>query len=160
MKFVFGASRSRIDFIRGGMLAIAIAFALALASGCAGRPKPAEVCLSLVASSNLNRFDGQAHVVVVSFFPLQNVSAFNTTDPADLLQGEKPPGLTGDPWEVTLYPDEIRTLEEKLPADTVFVGLVADFYRGPSRTVVEASCPTLGLGGTKIVLSSNDLQVE
>ncbi len=160
MKSVFGVFHQRVDFNRSGTVAWAILLAFALLSGCAGSPKPAEVCLNLVASSNLNRFDGQPHVVVVSCFPLQNVSAFNTTDPIDLLRGEKPPGITGDPWDVTLYPGEIRTLEEKLPTDTVFVGMVADFYRGPSRTVVEASCPTLGLGGIKIVLSSNDLQVE
>ena len=129
-------------------------------SACAGTPKPAEVCLELEASENLNRFDGQPHVVVLLFFPLQNVSAFNQTDPVDLLNGVQPPGSTGDAWEVTLLPGETRNLEEKLPADTGFVGLVADFYRGPSRTVVEASCGSLGLGGTKIVLSSNDLQVE
>ncbi len=134
---------------------------LALVSvSCAGGGKPAEVCLALAASPNLNSFDGQAHVVVVSFYPLQNISAFNTTDPVDLLSGAKPPGLTGDPWEVTVHPGEIRKLEEKLPRDTVFIGLVADFYSGPSRTVVEADCATLGLGGTRIVLSSEDLQVE
>ena len=131
-----------------------------LSAGCFGGTKPAEVCLSLVASPNLNSFDSQAHVVVVLLFPLQNISAFNTTDPLDLLRGVQPPGLTGDSWEVTIYPGEIKKLEEKLPRDTVFLGVVADFYNGPSRTVVNAKCSTFGLGGTKIILSSNDLQAE
>lgn len=146
-----------------GSMRIVVVFVLAfslLAVGCAGGSKPASVCLSLVASPNLNSFDNQAHVVVVLFYPLQNISAFNTTDPVDLLNGVKPPGLTGDPWEVTVYPGEIKELAEKLPRDTVFLGVVADFYSGPSRTVVEADCAAFGIGGTKIVLSSNDLQAE
>jgi type VI secretion system VasD/TssJ family lipoprotein len=148
---------------RSGSMQIVAAALLSLgllSLGCAGGAKPAEVCLSLVASPNLNSFDGQAHVVVVLLYPLQNISAFNTTDPVDLLRGVKPPGLTGDPWEVTVYPGEIKKLEEKLPRDTVFVGVVADFYSGPSRTVVDADCATFGLGGAKIALSSNDLQAE
>lgn len=140
--------------------AILIAFVAAglQLSGCASGSKPAEVCISLVASPNLNSFDGQAHVVVAVMYPLQNISAFETTDPADLLNGTKPPGLTGDPWEVTVYPGEIQTLEEKLPRDTVFLGIVADFYNGPSRTIVEADCATIGT--QKIILSSNDVQAE
>lgn len=143
-----------------GFATLAIACLSLFLTACAGGAKPAEVCLTLVASSNLNRFDEQPHVVVVSFYPLQNVSAFKTTDPSDLLRGDAPPGMTGDPWEVTMYPGQIRTLEEKLPANTVFVGLVADFYKGPSRVVVETGCSSFGMGGTRIVLSSNDLQVE
>ena len=130
-----------------------------LAMGCAGGPKPSEICLSLVASPNLNRFDGESHVVVVFFYPLQNVSAFNTTEPSDLLSGVNPPGLTGDPWEVTVYPGEIKKLEEQLPRDTAFLGLIADYYNGPSRTVVEAECAKIG-GGARIILTSNDLQAE
>ena len=128
--------------------------------GCAGGGKPAEACIVLSSSPNLNSFDGQPHVVVVSMFPLQNISAFQTTDPLDLLNGVRPPGTTGDPWEVTVYPGVVKEIEEKLPRDTVYVGLVADFYRGASRAVVEASCPTLGFGGIDIVLSSKDLQVK
>jgi type VI secretion system VasD/TssJ family lipoprotein len=137
-----------------GFVAVAL-----LGVGCAGGPKPSEVCLSLVASPHLNKVDGEPHVVVISFYPLQNVSAFNTTDPTDLLNGVHPPGLTGDPWEVTIYPGEIKKLEEQLPRDTAFVGLVADFYHGPSRTVVEADCAAIG-DGTRIVLTSNDLRAE
>jgi type VI secretion system VasD/TssJ family lipoprotein len=153
-----GMSRLPSGSIRIAVVAVAAAGLLAM--GCAGGSKPASVCLSLVASPNLNSFDNQAHVVVVLFYPLQNISAFNTTDPVDLLRGVKPPGLTGDPWEVTVHPGEIKELEEKLPRDTVFLGVVADFYNGPSRTVVEADCAAFGIGGTKIVLSSNDLQAE
>ena len=153
-----GTGRRRLVLVR---IAAAAVFVLGLLiTGCAGAPKPAEICLSLLASPNLNSFDNQPHVVVVLFYPLQNISAFNTTDPLDLLRGVKPPGLTGDPWEVTVYPGEVRKLEEKLPRDTVYLGVVADFYNGPSRTVVKADCAAFGLGGTKIVLSSNDLRAE
>lgn len=157
---LFGPIRTQLDCVATRTLSITLLLALATLVGCAGSPKPAELCVNLIADENLNRFDDQPHVVVVWFYPLQNVSAFETADPVDLLRGKQPPGLTGDPWEETLYPGEIRTLETNLPTDTLFVGVVADFYRGPSRTVIEASCPTMGLGGTKIVLSSNDLQVE
>jgi len=130
-----------------------------LGLGCGGgKSKPAEICLSLEAASNLNSFDEQAHVVVVYFYPLQNVMAFNAMDSDELLNGGRPPGLTGDPWETTVYPGQKMNLEEKLPRDTVFLGVLADFYSGPSRAVVEADCSLVG--NQKIVLSSRDLQID
>src|SRR5687768_13336989 len=42
-------------------------------------------CLRIEAGSNLNLFDGQPHVVVLYFFPLQNVSAFQSADLRDLV---------------------------------------------------------------------------
>ena len=129
-------------------------------TGCAGGSKPSESCLVLVASPNLNQVDGEPHVVMVSLYPLQNIAAFNAADPIDLLKSDaKPPGFTGDRWEETVYPGEVKKIEVKLPRDTAFVGVLADFYNGPSRTVVEAKCPTIG-SGARINLTTNDLQAE
>ena len=85
----------------------------------------------MAASPNLNTFDGQPHVIAVPVLPLQNSSAFRASDPLDLLNEARPPGLTGDPWEVTIYPGEVKTLQETLPRDTVYLGVLADFYNGP-----------------------------
>jgi type VI secretion system VasD/TssJ family lipoprotein len=126
--------------------------------GCAGGDDPPEMCLSIEASPNLNLFDGEAHVVVIYFYPLQNVMAFRAADTVALLDGTRPPGLTGDPWETTVFPGEARELREKLPRDTEFLGVVADFYGGPSRTIVPVECSTFGQ--TAIVLSSSDVQVQ
>ena len=52
-----------------------------------GGDSPPEICLSVEASSNLNMFDGEAHVVVLYFYPLQNAQAFTSTDPQELLGG-------------------------------------------------------------------------
>lgn len=153
-----GGIRSQSRLARGAA-AIVVTLGL-IAGGCGGGAgKPSEVCLVLVPSPNLNRVEGDPHVVVVSLYPLQNISAFNTTDPVDLLNGMKPPGVTGDSWDVTVYPGQIQKLEVKLPRDTAFVGLVADFYNGPSRAVIEADCPTFG-SGTRIILTTSDLQAE
>ena len=123
-----------------------------------GRDKPPEICLSVEASSNLNMFDGEAHVVVLYFYPLQNAQAFTSSDPQELLGGERVPGTTGDAWEITVFPGATQELREKLPRDTEYVGVLADFYAGPSRTVVEADCGTFSQ--TAIVLSSSDVQAE
>ena len=142
-----------IQIIAAGLLLVGLGL------GCGGgKSRPSEICLSLEAASNLNSFDEQAHVVVVYFYPLQNVMAFNAMDSDELLNGGRPPGLTGDPWETTVYPGQKMNLEEKLPRDTVFLGVLADFYSGPSRAVVEADCSLVG--NQKIVLSSRDLQID
>jgi len=123
-----------------------------------GSDDPPEICLAIEASGNLNLFDGQPHVVVLYFYPLQNVMAFQATEMNDLLNKVRPPGMTGDVWETTVLPGEQRELRERLPRDTEHVGVLADFYGKPSRTIVEASCGTFGQD--VLVLSASDLQVK
>ncbi|MBW2281807.1 MAG: type VI secretion system lipoprotein TssJ [Deltaproteobacteria bacterium] len=125
---------------------------------CASSPSPPEVCLTLEASPNLNQFDGSPHVVVVYFYPLQNLMAYRQTDAVELLDGGRPPGMTGDVWEITVMPGATRDLEEVLPQNTRYIGVLADFYSGPSQAVVEAECPTFGK--PTIVLTASDVQVR
>jgi type VI secretion system VasD/TssJ family lipoprotein len=116
------------------------------------------VCLGIEASANLNLFDGQPHVVVLYLYPLQNSTAFQASDPRDLVSGTKPLGLTGEPWEITVLPGQTLALDEPLPRDTSKVGIVADYYRGPRRVVASASCDDSS--GAKLVLSTSDARVE
>lgn len=116
------------------------------------------MCLAIEASPNLNQFDGAPHVVVLYFYPLQNLMAYRQTDPVELLNGERPPGLTGDPWETTVLPGVNRDLAEILPPNTRFVGILADFYSGPSQAHVKADCPLFGK--PTIVLTASDVQVR
>jgi len=132
--------------------------AVLLLGACGSGGAPAEVCLNIEASENLNLFNGDPHVVVVYFYPLQNVMAFRQTDPVDLLDGKRPPGLMGDRFEITVFPGTQREVSESLPRDTQFVGILADFYNGPSKAVVEAQCGMFG--GSTVVLSSSDVQVK
>ncbi len=130
-----------------------------LAAACAsGPPPPPEVCLSIEASPNLNLFDGEPHVVVVHFYPLQNSMAFRQADAEELLRGKHPPGMTGDAWETTVFPGGRHKLRESLPRDTQIIGILADFYSGPSRTLVDADCGTFWK--TKVVLSASDVQAK
>jgi type VI secretion system VasD/TssJ family lipoprotein len=137
-----------------------LAAAVLVLSGCVtgGQESPPEVCLAIEASENLNLFDGEPHVVVAFFYPLQNEMSFQQTDAADLLDGKRPAGMTGDRWETTIYPGTTRELRETLPRDTEFVGVLADFYAGPSRTVVPAECGTFSQG--TVVLSASDVQTR
>jgi type VI secretion system VasD/TssJ family lipoprotein len=153
--------QSRVRATRGravAMLAAVPLLAFGLVSCMGGGDDPPEICLAIEASSNLNLFDGQPHVVVLYFYPLQNVMAFQATDMNDLLSGVRPPGMTGDVWETTVLPGEQRELRERLPRDTEYIGVLADFYGKPSRTIVEASCGTFGQD--VLVLSASDLQVK
>jgi len=128
-----------------------------LALGCASGPEPSEMCLDVDASPKLNLYEGEPHVVVLKFYPLQNVSAFQAADAQDLVNGKKPAGMTGDPWEATVLPGQKLEVAERLPRDTSNVGIVADFFSGASRAVVPAKCGMFGRPG--VVLSASDLQV-
>ena len=136
--------------------ALALVWAVAGCTTVTGDDPP-ETCLDVEASANLNQFEGQPHVVVLYFFALQNKTGFLSVDPRRLVEGEKPPGMIGDRWEATVLPGQRVELKEQLPRDTSFVGVVADFYREPSRSVVEPSCGMFG--GSKVVLSATDMQV-
>jgi len=108
--------------------------------GIGGDDGPPHLCHELQASKDLNLFDGQPHVVVVHFYPLQNVTAFEATSGRDLIRGAKPSGVAGEPWQTTVRPGQTLKLGEQLPRDTAHLGLVADYYRGPSRVVIATDC--------------------
>ena len=140
-----------------GSLHLWILAALLGAMGCVTTPEAPRMCLDIEASANLNQFEGQPHVVVLYFYPLQNQASFQRADLRQLVNGDKPSGLTGDRWEATVLPGQRIALEEQLPRETAFVGVVADFYKRPNRAVIEPSCGWFG--GEKIVLSATDMQV-
>jgi type VI secretion system VasD/TssJ family lipoprotein len=129
-----------------------------LALGCASGPEPSEMCLDVDASPKLNLYEGEPHVVVLKFYPLQNVAAFQAADAQDLVNGKKLSGTTGDPWEATVLPGQKLELSEKLPRDTGNVGIVADFFSGASRAVVPAKCGMFGR--PSVVLSASDVQAK
>jgi type VI secretion system VasD/TssJ family lipoprotein len=126
-----------------------------------GPPEPPKLCLELAADKQLNTFDGQPHVVVVHFYPLSNVTAFDATDLRDLVRGEKPAGLSGEPWQTTILPGQKLVLGEQLPEKSTQLGIVADYYRGPSRVIVPASCDSdeasvITLSPTEVTLPKGD----
>ena len=147
------------------LVGICLVLGLGLVVGCASSSaKPTELCLSLQASSDLNRFDGQAHVLVVHLFPLETSLGFEQQDTRDLLTGTQPAGLKGKPIQVMMTPGESKELRELLPAGTSFVGVVADYYRAPGEAergqsaVVPARCGFAG-GGATVSLGAREIQL-
>ena len=67
-------------------------------------------------------------------------------------------GQTGRVWDTTLLPGEERTVQEMLPRDTALVGVVADFFAGPARVLLEPGCGPLG--GGVLVVTSGDIQIQ
>jgi Type VI secretion lipoprotein, VasD, EvfM, TssJ, VC_A0113 len=99
-----------------------------------------ELCLELRASKQLNLFDGQPHALVVYFYPVSNVTGFEATSARDLIRGAKPDGLAGESWRTTVLPGQnLKQSDKPVPLAT-HVAVVADYYAGPSRVIVPASC--------------------
>jgi len=132
--------------------------------GIGGDDFPTHLCHELRAAKDLNLFDGQAHVVVVHFYPLQNATAFAATNARDLIRGTKPAGVAGEPWQTTVRPGQTVKLGEKLPPETADLGIVADYYRRPNdppgtrRVVLPAECGMFG--NPQVRLSPTDILVE
>jgi type VI secretion system VasD/TssJ family lipoprotein len=127
--------------------------------GCfgGGGSEPERLCLELDASKELNLFDGQPHVVVVHFYPLENATAFQATDVRDLIRGAKPAGLAGEPWQTVALPGQKLKLTEPLPKNATQLGIVADYYHGPSRVIVPTKCDSdahpIALSDSEIALA-------
>jgi predicted component of type VI protein secretion system len=124
-------------------------------AGGGGWGSARESCVEVEAGANLNLFEGSPHVVVLYFFPLQNTAEFQTADLRDLIDGEKLEGQAGERWSKTVLPGQKLELRELLPREAVNVGLLADFYGGPRRALLSATCEW-----ETVSLSANDLQVE
>ncbi len=141
-----------------GVLAVTL-----LACGGGGAPEPRRACINVEASPNLNLYDGQAHAVTMYLFPLVGTLGFEQASVSDLLEGATPPGLAGPRVPVTVSPGETRSFEEAFPESAVYMGIVADYYRGPNdaegsrRAVVPARC---GWRAPRITLSPQDLLVN
>jgi type VI secretion system VasD/TssJ family lipoprotein len=143
----------------------ALALLCALASGCSlfgkGDAGPPELCLEIEASARLNLTDGEPHALVVYLFPLENATAFDETDARDLLavaDGGKLVGLSGPVLDVTLLPAEVRRVRERFQDRTVAVGLVADFYGGPRKAVLDPVCNEKK--PRRLLLLADDVQTD
>ena len=124
--------------------------------GMGGGPSTGELCLELRASKQLNQFDGQPHALVVYFYPVANVTGFEATSARDLIRGTKADGLAGESWRTTVLPGQkVKQGEKPLPLAT-HIAVVADYYAGPSRVIVPATCDD---GGPVVVLSSAEAAV-
>ena len=135
----------------------------ALVLGCGGgaslvKDNPPEMCLSIRATPQLNLYDGEPHVVSLSFYPLSNSTEFREADAYDLLERIDLAGQTGKVWDTTLLPGEERSVKEMLPRDTALIGIVADFFSGPARVLLEPGCGPLSRG--VLVVTSGDIQIQ
>lgn len=143
---------------------LALVLALVTACGGAKMPEPREVCLEVQASPNLNLFDGQAHAVTIFLYPLISPLGFQQASVQDLLDGASPPGVAGPPVSITVGPGERRSFQEAFPQTSAYMGIVVDYYRGPSdpegsrRAVVPATCGWFS--SPTITLSPQDLLVN
>ena len=139
-----------------------LAVALGLAAGCGAKmPKPRNVCLQVLASPNLNLYDGQAHAVTVYLYPLISPLGFEQARVEDLLEGASPPGVAGPPVAISVGPGEQREFREAFPPSAAYMGIVVDYYRAPGdaegtrRAVVPATCGRFS--SQTITLSPQDL---
>ena len=150
---------------RAVAVTIGLALALGLAAGCGAKmPKPRNVCLQVLASPNLNLFDGQAHAVTVYLYPLISPLGFEQARVEDLLEGASPPGVAGRPVAISVGPGEQREFREAFPQTAAYMGIVVDYYRAPGdavgtrRAVVPATCGRFS--SQAITLSPQDLLVN
>jgi predicted component of type VI protein secretion system len=140
-----------------------VAASLTLACGGPGVPEPIEACVNVTASANLNLHDGQPHAVTLYLYPLVGTLGFEQASVTDLLEGARPPGVAGPPVAITVGPGEERAFEEAFPATAIYMGIVADYYRGPGnaegtrRAIVNTKC---GWFAPAITLSPTDLLVN
>lgn len=124
-------------------------------------PTGRKVCLDLVGSPDLNTFDGEPHAVVVKLYPLQDEQSFGKLTADELLDGAKPESMLGNAYEQTIVPGEMRQVRERFPMQTMFIGLVADYYREPGdpsgvRTMTfRGGCGVFSV--KRIVLGPRDL---
>lgn len=159
-----GSPRSETRARSRRVAPVAALVAALLAAACAGTPKPQEACLDIDAASNLNFHDDQAHVVTLFVFPLSSTGGFQQTPVEELLAGASPPGVEGSPVHVSVSPGEQgRRFEDLFPAGTVYLGVVANYYRAPGdpegrrSAVVPARC---GWRTPDLTLAAKDVYQE
>lgn len=140
---------------------MALAAAYVWVGACSSRPKPKEACLRLNAAANLNYHDNQAHTLTLLVYPLSSTVGFEQTAVEEMLDGATPPGVEGAPTQVAIKPgEEDRHFEELFPAETIFLGVIANYYRAPGdpegrRTqVVPARC---GWRTPRLTLAAKDV---
>ncbi len=120
-----------------------------------------KACIDITASSRLNYYDEQAHVVALYLFPLESDLAFHQASVSDLLRQEPIGGMVAPPLQMTITPGEEQEVVEDFGDRTEEIGIVADYYRAPGdpegkrKTSVRARCgwfsdPSITLGPNNI----------
>jgi len=87
-------------------------------------------------------------------FPLDSTTSFEEADANDLRSQATLPGMTGEKLDLTIVPEEVRDVRGPVDERTRFVGVLADFYDGPRRLLLEPSC--LGDRPRRVLLGSSD----
>jgi type VI secretion system VasD/TssJ family lipoprotein len=150
--------------VRAALLALVVVGG----DGACSKPPPktyAQVCFTLNASSSLNFYDGQSHVVVLYVYPLESALAFDAANVEDLVGGAGLTGAVGKPRELTVAPGQEIVFDEQFPLNTTHIGLLADYYRAPGdppgvrKASLAAKCPEEG-PRPSVVLSARDLLVK
>lgn len=142
--------------------------ALALSIGlfwlaCGGAPKPVSTCMDLVATQDLNLYDGQAHALSVYVYPLRSTGDFQRLTADEILGGTTGPGMD-PPRQLTVGPGQVMPFEDVFPPMTTHVGIVGDYYhrsgesQGERKVMVPASCKKFG--GTRVTFSANGIQTQ
>jgi type VI secretion system VasD/TssJ family lipoprotein len=132
----------------------------ALLAGCGGAPGPVSFCMDVQASSDLNFYDGQPHVVALYIYPLRSQADFQNLTVEELLGEASAPGMD-PPRQITVGPGQTLPFEDVLPPMTTSVGLVADYYRRPGdpegsrKLVLAAECGRFGRQA--VTLSAREL---
>jgi type VI secretion system VasD/TssJ family lipoprotein len=154
-----GTARHRREFLK---IAVA-AFAVGSLAACAA-PTGRKVCLNFHASPDLNLFDGQPHALQVRLYPMKTREVFQRMGADELLAGAQPEDLTDEPFQTTIVPGENRELRERFPLNTLFVGVLADYYRAPGERAGERKTTTRARCGwfsvPKVVLGPRGLPTD
>jgi len=124
------------------LLVLLVAAASTTVPGCSctrqpGPTPPEPYALCLKTDKRLNWSDDRANTLFIRVFQLSSADAFKQADPSRLLGSDAmPPGLVGTPMDRTLFPGKDATIEMRLGADTVALGVVAGYFRAQGMTKV------------------------
>lgn len=130
-------------------------------SKAAGSSKSRRACVAFDASNDVNFYDGQAHVILLSIYPLSNKAGFESSSLAELISGADVSGLVGERRILQLAPGERKQFDETIPAEATTLGIAADYYQprgsGEQKVVVDASC---GEGGPRVHLTRGEALLD
>jgi type VI secretion system VasD/TssJ family lipoprotein len=135
----------------------------ALLAACGGAPGPVSFCMDLQASTDLNFYNGQPHVVALYIYPLRSQADFQRLTVEELLSEGSAPGMD-PPRQITVGPGQTLPFEDTLPPMTTSVGLVADYYyrpgdpEGTRKLVLAAECGRFGR--QTVTLSARELTLQ
>jgi len=145
---------------KSGRRLLSACLALGL-SGCAScrTPPPPALCIQLESTERAGWYNNEPHAVVLYFFPLENATAFEQTDAADLLRGDGAvAGASGPRTEFQILPKEKRELRDRVEPRTRFVGVIADFYGGAQKALLPIGCDGKKL--RPLVLFADSIQTD